>query len=120
MLEPMKKPLTKGKTNKILRMYYGDEAFDFPRNIAERYCVSKGNLTTEEVFSEINQQYTKPGALLKGLRAREDLTQTDLAKHLKMTQSDISQMENGKRPIGRTVAKRIEQLFEVDYRSFLD
>jgi len=39
---------------------------------------------------------------------------------IKVTQSDISQMENGTRKIGRRIAKRIEKLFGVDYRSFLE
>jgi plasmid maintenance system antidote protein VapI len=51
---------------------------------------------------------------------RENLTQVGMAKKMKVTQSDISQMENGSRSIGRMIAKRIEKLFHVDYRSFLE
>jgi len=43
-----------------------------------------------------------------------------MAKKIKVTQSDISQMENGTRSIGRKIAQRIEKLFDVDYRSFLE
>ena len=50
----------------------------------------------------------------------ENLTQVEMAKWTKMTQSDISQIENGTRNIGRKVAQRIEKLFDVDYRSFLE
>ena len=37
-----------------------------------------------------------------------------------VTQSDISQMETGSRKIGRKIAQRIEKLFDIDYRSFLE
>lgn len=72
-----------------------------------------------DIFAHINEKYTRPGALLRGIRIREDLTQTQMAKRIKVTQSDISQMENGTRGIGREIAKRIEKQFGVDYRSFL-
>ena len=71
-------------------------------------------------IADDNEKYTKPGALLKGLRIREGLTQIDMAKQIEVTQSDISQMENGTRRIGRKVAMRIAKLFGVNYRSFLD
>lgn len=74
----------------------------------------------DAVFAKINKKYTKPGALLKGIRIRENLTQIEMAKKIKVTQSDISQIENGTRNIGRVIAKRIEKLFKVDYRSFLE
>jgi transcriptional regulator with XRE-family HTH domain len=74
---------------------------------------------TLEIFNKINKKYTKAGALLRGIRIRENLTQTEMAKLIKVTQSDISQMENGVRGIGRTIAKRIENLFDVNYKSFV-
>ena len=73
-----------------------------------------------ELFAKINKKYTKPGALLRGLRARESLTQIAMAQAIKVTQSDVSQMENGTRHIGRIIAKRIEKKFDVDYRLFLE
>ena len=42
-----------------------------------------------------------------------------MAKKLKVTQSDISQMENGTRRIGREVAKRIGELFCFNYKIVL-
>ena len=73
-----------------------------------------------DVFAGLNKKYTKPGALLRGIRIREHLTQIEMARKLKVTQSDISQMENGVRSIGRTIAKRIEKLFDVNYKVFLE
>ena len=56
---------------------------------------------------------------VKQKRKSVQLTQIELAEKLQVTQSDISQMENGTRAIGRVIAQRIEKLFDVDYRSFL-
>jgi DNA-binding XRE family transcriptional regulator len=56
---------------------------------------------------------------LRGLRNREGLTQAAFGEILGIKQTNISQMERGKRPIGKTVAKRIATIFMSDYRIFL-
>ncbi len=107
--------------NDVVRMHHGGVIYQFPLKVAEKYRIKKGQaVSPDEVFASVNKQYTKPGALLRGLRVRENLTQVEMAKRIKVTQSDISQMENGTRSIGRKVAQRIEALFEVDYREFLE
>jgi len=103
----------------VIRCYHAGVLYQFPKKVAEKYRVDQNAVSPETVFAAINERYTKPGALLKGLRVREGLTQVQMAKRIKVTQSDISQMENGVRPIGRKIAQRIEKLFDVDYRSFL-
>jgi len=105
---------------KLIRMYHENAVYDIPQKVAEKYRVKTRSVPASKVFASINKKYTKPGALLRGIRAREGLTQNDLARMIKVTQSDISQMENGVRKIGRTIAKRIEKLFDVSYRSFLE
>jgi ribosome-binding protein aMBF1 (putative translation factor) len=107
--------------NNIIRIYHAGVVYQFPKKIAEKYRVDDNkSVSSDDIFADINKKYTKPGALLRGIRVRENLTQIDLAKKLKVTQSDISQMENGIRSIGRKVAQRIEKLFGVNYRSFLE
>jgi DNA-binding XRE family transcriptional regulator len=93
--------------------------YQFPIKIAEKYKVSDGTVSPEEVFKKINKKHSKPGALLRGIRVRENLTQVEMANLLKVTQSDVSQIENGARNIGRKVAQRIEKIFDIDYRAFL-
>jgi len=115
----MKKHHTKQRRN-LVRMRHEGQIYQFPRKVAEKYCITDAPVTAEDVFSGINKAYTRPGALLKGIRARENLTQVEIAEMIDVTQSDISQMENGTRSIGRNIAKRIEKLFCVDYRSFLE
>ncbi len=126
MLAPMKKRHINEKkklSHNMIVFWHAGVIYKIPKKIAEKYtdkqCEDHDFISADKVFSGINQKYTKPGALLKGLRARENLTQIELANQLQVTQSDISQMENGIRLIGRTIARRIEKLFDVDYRSFL-
>ncbi|EKD83375.1 MAG: hypothetical protein ACD_39C00723G0004 [uncultured bacterium] len=60
-----------------------------------------------------------PGVVLRGLRTRDNLTQSELAKKTGLLQSHVSEMENGSRTIGKTVAKKLAQVFETDYKIFL-
>lgn len=117
MLEHTKAhPINRGDT--IIFCHAG-VVYALPKKIAEKYRVSNETVTADEIFSAVNKKYTQPGALLRGLRVRENLTQIEMADKIQVTQSDISQMENGTRKVGRIIAKRIEKLFDVDYRSFL-
>jgi len=59
------------------------------------------------------------GVALRGARQREDLTQKQLADLLGIGQTHISEMEHGKRPIGKEMAKRLANVLHVDYRVFL-
>jgi DNA-binding XRE family transcriptional regulator len=102
-----------------LRMRYGRNVYQFPIRVAEKYRIKEELIPAEEVFAALDAKYTKAGALFGGLRFRENLTQVEMAKMLKVTQSDISQMEHGKRKIGLKMAKRIAKLFDVDGQSFI-
>lgn len=116
----MKKHRTK-HTNDIIMINHAGVIYRFPKKVAEKYRVDDSNLVdADDIFIDVNIKYSKCGALVRGLRIRENLTQIEMAKKIKVTQSDISQMENGTRYIGRKIAKRIEKIFGVDYRSFLE
>jgi transcriptional regulator with XRE-family HTH domain len=73
----------------------------------------------EEVFKKDLEKYGEVGVALQGLRAREGLTQKELAKRIKVSQHHISEMENKKRIIGREIAKRLENEFNINYKVFL-
>jgi DNA-binding transcriptional regulator YiaG len=60
-----------------------------------------------------------PGACLAGLRYREGLSQRKLAELTGIPQRHISEMENGKRPIGKERAKVLAKALNTDYRVFL-
>ncbi len=68
----------------------------------------------EEVFPGLH-----PGSAIRGLRLREGLTQEQLAGLLGVKRTNLSEMENGKRPIGKIMAKRLAQALKTDYKVFL-
>ena len=59
------------------------------------------------------------GKALIGARLREGLTQTQLAELTGIPQRHISEMENGKRPIGKEMAKRLGKALNIGYKTFL-
>ena len=54
-----------------------------------------------------------------GARKRETLTQKELAHLVGVSQTHISEMEHGKRPIGKDMARRLAKALKVNYRVFL-
>jgi ribosome-binding protein aMBF1 (putative translation factor) len=70
--------------------------------------------TVEEVFPDM-----QPGVILRGARHREGLTQAQLAAKIGVKASHISEMEKGKRPIGKDMAKRLAKALHASYQVFL-
>jgi len=68
----------------------------------------------KEVFPEM-----QAGDVLRGARYREALTQAQLAARVGVNPSHISEMERGKRPIGKEMAKRLAEALNTSYRVFL-
>ena len=60
-----------------------------------------------------------PGKRLDAERFKRSMTQTGLSELTGIPQHHISEMENGKRPIGKESAKKLATVFKVDYRVFL-
>jgi DNA-binding XRE family transcriptional regulator len=79
----------------------------------------KENVPADDVLRDVYKKYGKTGSVIRGFRAREDMTQTQLARKLGVTQGDLSKMENGKRPVGKEMAHRLEKVFNTDYRVFI-
>lgn len=59
------------------------------------------------------------GKALAGARYREGLTQIQLSDRTGIPQRHISEMENGKRPIGKEMAKRLGNALNINYKVFL-
>lgn len=72
-----------------------------------------------ETSKERIEKYTEPAIMLRGSRHKQGLTQNQLAELLDISQHHISEMENGKRSIGKEMAKRLAKVFKTDYRMFL-
>jgi hypothetical protein len=59
------------------------------------------------------------GTILQGVRFREGITQVELSRNTGIPQRHISEMENGKRTIGKVNARKLATAMDVDYRIFM-
>lgn len=114
MSAPMRKRLT--SSDMIDCFTKEGSVFRIPSRIANKYLVTneKAKNTNSQLkfspdnesidasvfFKEMDKKYTEAGALLRGTRHRERLSQKEFAKSIEVTQSDLSKMESGKRSIG--------------------
>ena len=73
----------------------------------------------EEVFKDRFEKTGKPAVMLRGARTKEGMSQVQLAEKLGIDQADLSKMENGKRPIGKKMAKKLGKLLRIHYQLFL-
>jgi DNA-binding XRE family transcriptional regulator len=77
------------------------------------------SLTPDETFKYLYDQHGKAGTILRGCRARDEMSQIELAKKLGTSQSAVASMENGSRPISKAMAHKLAKIFDTDYRNFL-
>ena len=73
----------------------------------------------KDAFKEVFDEMPISAVSLKGMRHREGWTQKQLSETIGVSQANLSKMENGKRPIGKAMAKRFAAIFDTDYRVFL-
>ena len=71
-----------------------------------------------ECFPDLKDQDI-PVHCLQGARAKEGMTQRELARKTGIPQRHISEMENGRRPIGKEMAKRLGEALNIGYKVFL-
>jgi DNA-binding transcriptional regulator YiaG len=123
-----KHPISAHSHGSTLYVKHRQTTYAIPKNIADKYILEdkktkkiiKTSVSAKILFAKLDKKYTKAGALLKGLRARENISQVEFAKKINVTQANLSKMENGHRPIGKIIAKRIEKVFGTNYRHFLE
>ncbi|KAA0894169.1 XRE family transcriptional regulator [Oryzomonas rubra] len=88
-----------------------------------RFAVSLGlsdledTIDYRDAFPEFSGK--EPQIAVKAYRMREGLTQEELAKLAEIPRRHISDMENGRRPIGKENARKLAKVLNVDYRMFL-
>lgn len=68
-------------------------------------------------YSELMEN--PPAVFLSGARYREGLTQVELAERTGIPRRHISEMENGKRPIGKQNARKLAEVLHIDPRRLL-
>lgn len=71
-----------------------------------------------EAFPEVDDA-ALPGISLRSARRREGISQEKLAEATNIPQRHISEMENGKRPIGKETAKKLAKALNTSYKVFL-
>jgi DNA-binding XRE family transcriptional regulator len=82
--------------------------------LTDRGCTLEELVAPSTVFPE-----RRPGTLLRGSRNREGLTQLELAEKCGISRHHISEMESGKRTIGKQNAAKLGSVLNVDPRLFL-
>jgi|SRR6185369_3842367 len=78
---------------------------------------SQESIPWREAFPEFKGN--EAGTLLSGYRHREGITQMQLAAATGIPQRHISEMENGKRIIGKETARKLGAALHCDYRVLL-
>jgi ribosome-binding protein aMBF1 (putative translation factor) len=123
MSEPMKAPITRE---------YAELTFRVPAACADKIrqlvngfldLLERRDGGTEEdqfyTVAEVFPEGIRASEVLRGARYREGLTQQQLAAQVGVKVSHISEMERGKRPIGKEMARRLAKALNADYRVFL-
>jgi DNA-binding XRE family transcriptional regulator len=116
-------PSARTELNQAVDYYNDCEAglgYDFLQKEYAKILESEGDRTysVAEVFSEFLGHESQ--VALRAYRTRENLTQKELSQKTGIPQHQISEMENGKRGIGKERAKKLAEALNVqDYRLFL-
>ncbi len=78
-----------------------------------------GSISLDDFFGKYFPGETETAVCLRGSRAREGLTQKQLSDLTGIPQRHISEIETGKRTIGKETARKLAAALNVDYRVFL-
>jgi len=92
------------------------------RTIRKKTFASPGkerSIPWREVARSNIEKYTEAGLALRGARYKAGLTQAKLAEKLEILPHHISEMEYGKRPIGKKMAHKLAEVLDVNYKVFL-
>jgi len=82
------------------------------------YMEKAESIPWREAFTTMIRE-NEGGVCLKVERERKGITQGELSTATGIPQPHISQMERGKRPIGKKIAHQLGKALQVDYRVFL-
>lgn len=96
-----------------------DDIVEVQAYLKKHATVDEESVEWKSLAKDRIEKYKKAGIVLRGARYRENLSQKELAKRSKVTQDDISKIENGKRTIGEKVAKRLARVLNIDYKMLL-
>jgi ribosome-binding protein aMBF1 (putative translation factor) len=122
MLAPMKKPHTE------VQITFGQKSFHYSNvpqsklkpilTLLENY--QNDSVPWRDLFKDRFEAAGGESAyMIKTNRKAAGLTQNELADRLKIPQGNLSQMESGKRAVGKAMAQKLGKIFGLDYRVFL-
>jgi len=123
MQEHMKKRLTDKQFDGITVCYILRGPKDREKklfDVAQRlgFTVESESIPWREAFANYPDE-EMPGTFILGARTKEGLTQAQLAKKIGVTQGHISEMERGKRTIGKAMARKLGEALNINYKVFL-
>lgn len=110
MLELTKKPRTDGFVE-ICAVIPASSVEAVSRAIAE---ATEPGVPASEVFP-----HSTPGSRLRGARGLHAMTQAQLAAKIGVSVTNLSAMENNRRPIGKAMAKKIGDVLHFPYQALL-
>ena len=73
----------------------------------------------DEIRQRYGNAYRTPGYYLRGYRLRASLTQAELAGQTEISRRHISEMENNKRAIDETLARKLAHILDFDYHKLI-
>lgn len=123
MSVPMRRPLTDG-----VKIQVGEKnarLYILPRDEAQGLMKILGQYEVQDrvdwrgSMKDLLDKHSESGVALKAERIMAKMTQAQLASELGVPQHVISEMESGKRPLGKKMAIRLAKIFKTDYRFFL-
>jgi DNA-binding XRE family transcriptional regulator len=112
----------------IIKLNNSKKSYNIPlshqkelEKVLEKYSEDDDTPVAWEVLAkERIEKYKKSGLVLRGMRYREGLSQKQLAEASGITQNEISNIENGKRTVGKKVAEKLAKVLHFDYRMLLE
>jgi DNA-binding XRE family transcriptional regulator len=112
--------ITEGKKQKLY-LVSKDEAHAVEtilKSLDERGS-EDGFIAAEDLYPDLKDPIKGPAISFHGIRLRHNLTQKQMATKIGISQSDVSKIEKGERPIGKKLAMRIGKALGIDYKRFL-
>ena len=105
-------------------LFYKDVPQDLAKNVIRSlkqlipYLVKRAG---EPYSAWKDHDSTERGApsLIKSLRESKGWTQKELSERLEVKQYNLSRIETGNRAISKAMAKKLSDVFKIDYREFL-
>ena len=74
----------------------------------------------EKLAKDRIAKYKKSGLVLRGMRYRENMSHIALVKKSGVSQNEISNIENGKRTVGKKIAMKLAKALNFDYRLLIE